>query len=565
MAIREEKHRWVRLVDAGLLAVLSASAFYLTFKAGERGFYPFDQSILFDGSYRILSGQVPYKDFVLPFGPMAFWLHALFFKMFGVSYSVYLIGAGVINALAALSAVVIIRLLFPACRFLSYMGAVLVAVWFYPPFGTPWVDQTAFFFSFLGIAVLLWGLVAGGPGPLRRYLVFASSGCFALAAFISKQNVGAFMAPLYPLLLGVAYLKDRKRLARALGAFGVGLAAGAGCFIGYLHLRSDIGMFTAYFFEIPSHLGAERLAAFLRAGLGLLRPFFGGRGSPVVNVIVLGSLATAVAAVVWEVRCGRRGRHVPMRLAAASTLCIYCILFQHLFINTTLNQPENGMAFAGLIFATALGLAFHMAGGETSAGASQRCPSMFERKWGRRSISTTLIIILVVLASVSGIRVAMSRKVHDIFSGSEFHRPLPVEKLKPLRWASPTQMGGFDIRDDTVVSLYRYLEKRHENFFIFPDFTFLYALIGVPSPQPVLWFHDGITYSRESNSDLDRWIVEDLEENGIQVFVIEQVSWFNTGERLADFPQMKAYLMANFTGAGQIGTFTVYERKAAHE
>jgi hypothetical protein len=108
--------------------------------------------------------------------------------------------------------------------------------------------------------------------------------------------------------------------------------------------------------------------------------------------------------------------------------------------------------------------------------------------------------------------------------------------------------------------LHSYLEQRGENFFIFPDFTIFYGLLGVPSPQPVLWFHEGVTYNRASNGELDRRIVRDLESNHVRIFVLEQVAWFNTGDRFDDFPRMKAYLMENFTRAGQIETFSVYEK-----
>jgi hypothetical protein len=171
MAGKDHRHPWAAALDVLILLALSGVAFYLTFQAGRRGFYPFDQSILFDGSYRVLSGQVPYRDFVLPFGPVAFWLHALFFKALGVSYLSYIVGACVINVLAALLSVVVIRLVLPSIKVLSYAGGLLTAVWFYPPFGTPWVDQTAFFFSFAALAVLLAGALRYRLDDLKSSLL----------------------------------------------------------------------------------------------------------------------------------------------------------------------------------------------------------------------------------------------------------------------------------------------------------------------------------------------------------------------------------------------------------
>jgi hypothetical protein len=562
-----DDHRRLRAAALDVLAIvaLSGVAFYLTFQAGRRGLYPFDQSILFDGSYRVLSGQVPYRDFVMPFGPVAFWLHAVFFRIMGVTYLSYIVGACVIDVLAALLSVAVIRLLFPSMRLVSYAGGLLTAVWFYPPFGTPWVDQTAFFFSLAALAGVVAAITRQPRRPWKGDLLLGLCGLFAVASFLSKQNVGVFMLPLYPLLLVSAGIYDRAIRLRGLAAFAAGLAASAAGFAVWLWLRSDPATFAHYFFGVASHLGRERLAGFIRSWFGLLRPFFGGRGVTVVNVMMLCSLAVALVALVRTIRRARGGGMAPhrRRVFLASVICVYAILFQHAFINTTLNQPENALAFAGTSFALAVGILLGMAG----VGPSVDTPGWSAgRTRSARLVRLSVGVITaiaVVLASKAGVEVAMSRKVHDIFRGSEFPRPIAVAPLRPLRWAEPTQMGGFEIPEESVVRLYRYLRQRKQNFFVFPDFTFLYGLLGVPSPQPVLWFHDGVTYSRGANSDLDRWIVDDLERNNVTLFVLEQVSWFNTGQRWGDFPAMRAYVRSNFTRVDQIGPFSVYEKVRA--
>jgi hypothetical protein len=552
-------------LEVVLLVVLSGFAFYLTLKAGRRGFYPFDQSILFDGSYRVISGQVPYRDFVLPFGPMAFWLHAVFFKVLGVSYLSYIVGAAVINVLATLLSVIVIRLVLPSMRVLSYVGGLLTAVWFYPPFGTPWVDQTAFFFSFAALALLLAAITRYRQGIRKSGLLIGLSGCLAFASFISKQNIAVFMFPVYPLLLVTAGVYDRERLLKGLGSFLVGIGLSVGCFVLWLYLRSDPGIFVEYFFGVASDLGMERLAGFMKSWFGLLRPFFGGRGAPVINLMILGSVVVTLVALVTAIRRAWTGRTGPetRHLLIAGVTCAYCVLFQHVFVNTTLNQPENALAFAGTSFAIAVGLLLHMAGGHRLGGRAAESARLTAGVKGVRLVAGVIVVIAVVLASQKGIEISMNRKVHDIFRGSTFPRPVAVDGLKPLRWAEPTRMGGHEIKDESVVRLYRYLQDKKQNFFIFPDFTLFYGLLGVPSPQPVLWFHRGVTYSRGANADLDRQIINDLERNNVTIFILEQVSWFNTGERWSDFPRMKAHVKSNFAKVDQIGTFSIYQKMRA--
>jgi hypothetical protein len=523
--------------------VLPAFAFWFAFTAGQRGFYPFDQSIVFDGGYRVLSGQVPYSDFVFPFGPVAFWLQALFFRLFGVSYFGYLMGAAVINAAATLCAVSVVRQLLPRSRLLPLASGLLTAVWFYPPFGTPWVDQTGFFFGLLGLVAVIWAVVRT-DAPSRRVLAIIGSGSLAFLTFISKQNVGAFIFLLYPLIIAVAHWREARRMLQGLLLFTLGFAGSLGIFVVWLYLESDCATFIRYFFEIPSALGSERLAALVGSWFGLLRPFFGGRGPLVVNVVIWVSLAGSVYALARLSARKQSQVQASLRVRLASTVCIYLILFQHVFMYTTLNQPENALGFFGIIFG--------LAGGLLLGNLNERRGLRWALKVG--------IAAALVLASIAGIRTSMNRKVQDILSGATYDRPVPIEKMRHLRWAHPTRMGSFDISEQSIVDLYTYLAQRRENFFIFPDFTIFYGLLERPSPQPVLWFHEGVTYARASTDELDERIVRDIEANGVRILVLEQVSWFNTGERLNDFPRMKSYIMRNFAKVGQIETFSLYEK-----
>ncbi len=556
---KPKSESWIRALDAIVLLGLSAFAFYLTFKSGFRGFYPFDQSIVFDGSYRVLSGQVAYKDFIMPFGPMVFWLHAVFFRLLGVSYYAYVFGAASVNVLATLCSVMMVRLLFPSRRLVSYVAGILTAVWFYPPFGTPWVDQTAFFFSFLGITAVLAAIFADPRRRAAREMLLAASGLLAFLAFISKQNAGAFMLPIYPLLIAAAYLPDQKLTLRRLGTFAVGLGGSVAGFVLWLAVASNLGNFIQYVIKLASELGERRLSHFFRTWFAIRKPSFGGRGPISVRVLVIVSLAVALLMLIMACRRLKSKGTAAKRLLLASMVCVYCICFQHVFISTTLNQPENGFGFVGIIFAIAVGLALLFA-----EPAALNLPVVAQGPALRMGFKLLVLVaaaVAVLVASSDGIKVSMSRKVHDIFRGPAFVEPFREAGLRGLRWGEPTRMGGSVIEAKDVAGLLAYLKERREKFFIFPDFTILYGLAKVPSPQPLLWFHEGVTYPKNAyDPRLDRWIVEDLKRNGVRIVIIEQVSWFNTGKRLDAFPEMKSYIYGSFIRIGQIGTFSIYEK-----
>ena len=96
---RSAQLRWI-----GLLPIL-AFAFVLPFKAGERGFFPFDFSPYFDGAYRIASGQVPFRDFFIPYNLTGLTIQAGFFEFFGVNYFAFLLGGATMNVFAVLIAI----------------------------------------------------------------------------------------------------------------------------------------------------------------------------------------------------------------------------------------------------------------------------------------------------------------------------------------------------------------------------------------------------------------------------------------------------------------------------
>lgn len=66
------------------------------------GYMPLDQSIVFDGAWRILQGQTPYLDFYLPNGLVPIYLQSLFFYILKPSYLTYCLHSSIFNGLFAI-------------------------------------------------------------------------------------------------------------------------------------------------------------------------------------------------------------------------------------------------------------------------------------------------------------------------------------------------------------------------------------------------------------------------------------------------------------------------------
>src|SRR6202047_5400120 len=124
---------------------------------GHRGIYLDDQSGVFDAAWRILQGQVLYRDFYAPYGPIVFWIQAIFFRLAGVDYSSMVLSAAAINSIAILCVIWVIRRFLPnpLHRPTAIVAGLLTAVWFQAPSGTLWFEQTSFCFNLIAMALLV--------------------------------------------------------------------------------------------------------------------------------------------------------------------------------------------------------------------------------------------------------------------------------------------------------------------------------------------------------------------------------------------------------------------------
>jgi hypothetical protein len=100
-----------------------------------------DQGIIFEGGARIAQGQLPFRDFYLPFGIIPCYIQAALFKIFGISWKVYALHACIINGFTA---IIIYRLfqiltpyslgfrlfitIFSTCFFIQYLPRLMPTI-----------------------------------------------------------------------------------------------------------------------------------------------------------------------------------------------------------------------------------------------------------------------------------------------------------------------------------------------------------------------------------------------------------------------------------------------------
>ncbi len=143
-----------------------------------------DFSIIFEGGYRISSGQVPYQDFFIPMGPVVFYMQGFFNFIFGNN----------IISMAAhsfiIAAVLCILFYFILRKEFNYFMSIVFTLFFFVSFNGltfyPFYNIAPYFFLFLNIFLIL---IYRKKDYFPKYLLFLSA-ILATLGFYSKHDVG---------------------------------------------------------------------------------------------------------------------------------------------------------------------------------------------------------------------------------------------------------------------------------------------------------------------------------------------------------------------------------------
>lgn len=552
-------------------------SFLWCFLFGRLGFHPLDSSIVFDGATRLLNGQRFFVEFQAPAGFTPAFIQSFFFRVLGVTWFAYLLHAAIFNALFSLLSYRILRprklsgfdLPRPIAAFYSLLSGLV----FYAPFGTPYPDQHAFFFSLLAVHLLLSARTArlDWKAALQLALVLP---CLLLA-LLSKQVPSAYAALLIGLLAAISFpLKKWPAVALRLLA---GLPIAALLLWLLFDLRNiDLHQAWFYFWEMPRDLGRERYAELGFPPLKMLRTvlfrqfqvlcghgkwhFWTSYWLPLLAIAGLG------------IRFARR-KSLPENLRKATSkpfpkdfwltwlLAWGLLAIGGGFVALTQNQQENGLAFVFL----ALGLVH--AGWLGGLGfAADILPAWKDR------LKISLAVIAVALMGHAAwdayhfqVGVVSSRMVHDFAeeSGPDFKWPWEVDGenagkgLSALVWEEPYVGKGRN-----PAELLDFLEKEGETFFLWGDMAFLNGLSGQNSPMPSLWLHEGLSVpavGSEWRAAWDQDLVLNLEKMspGFLVFEVEGGKSY-MGEKLEDHPKAHAWLMERAGDPFKVGGYFLY-------
>ncbi len=561
---------------AASLSLLLAFSAAWVWHVGHRGLFLLDQSIVFDGAWRMSQGQVPYRDFYMPFGPVGFVLPALVFRAFGASFS-SLVGAACLLSLFGTAVATRVGWRLSGSRALALLSGLLTAIWLQAPFGVPWMEQTAFFFDLLALAAVVESRLAA-----RRQLAWVVvAGVASALAILSKQNAGGFFTWVCVGALVLPWSARRGDAARGLLAYGAGGVSTALAFVGWLLACSSFTNFWHYWVEVSAETGISRVETWKLVGTA----FFQTLVSSSVPLFILASVV-GVAALCWLLRPGRA--HSPSaRLVLCAWLSLSLPQFHNVFQLTTNNDAANNNAFVGVCLATTLALLEQARASLRELADTAELKDTFRyllRGWPTR-LGALALAGLVLYSCGDGLLIARDRNVQEFF-GARFEQPLAVAGAERVVWGEPTRItphfcGNLGdtckLSDEVAIAerpqqllqredferLARELRDRNQNFFVFPDATMLYGLTGHVSPQPLLYFHPGQSFLLSDRAELDRDILASLQRNNVTIVVLERASFMGTHKQLAGFPRLRAWIEAELEPVLELGNYRVLQARAA--
>ncbi len=137
------------------LFFVAFTAFIINFYFGFKGINIVDSFQTFDAGFRVLKGDLPFRDYMVRDGALIDLLQAFFFNLLGINWKSFVIHASIFNSIFALS-VFFFSKLYNLENYESLIFSILAGILMYPAAGTPQIDHHSIILSFTSLTFFLF-------------------------------------------------------------------------------------------------------------------------------------------------------------------------------------------------------------------------------------------------------------------------------------------------------------------------------------------------------------------------------------------------------------------------
>ncbi len=225
--------------------------------SGNRGIFPIDSFSHFDIGYRVLNGDLPFKDYWVVSGPLVDLYQALLFLIFDINWQTYLLNASILNGFTAVLTYKLF-LSFRLSRIFCFFYSICFAILAYPVSGTPFVDLHSVYLSIISIYMLIFAL----KNDKLTYWFFLP--IFLGFAFLSKQVPATYIG--FSILLLIIYdfiFSNRKKNLEIFFTLTISTSIFFLLFLIFFYFNSiSIQSFLDQYINYPREIGSSRYSEF---------------------------------------------------------------------------------------------------------------------------------------------------------------------------------------------------------------------------------------------------------------------------------------------------------------
>lgn len=285
-----------------------------------------DQMIPYLTGLRTWAGQVEYRDFYIPHGPLSGWLFSLFLWLTPSGGWALVVSSACLN-MAQTAAIWFIVLKATQDRKTAFLASLMTATWFLPIFGSFYHDHLAY--TLLTYAYLAW--------QSRTKQGSLIAGCLLALSFHAKQTVG--LVGIFSMLaVLLTERRERARIIRLTAAYVITHAL----VIGFVGFRAGLSDYFKYNFVYVFHYVTQPQTDknFFNLVEGLVLPF---KIDPIAMIRQQGLgrllfypvVISAYAAFALLTKLKQQNRRSPLLFFLLSTLWCAALLGRvhaHLFL-----------------------------------------------------------------------------------------------------------------------------------------------------------------------------------------------------------------------------------------
>ena len=456
------------LKHLNILYILTLLVISFTFNIyyGSIGVFPIDTFAFFDSANLINQGFLPIRDYWTSNGLLVDFIQSLFFKIFGVSWLIYLFHSSIVNFIFALFTFKFLNHVGLNSKF-SFFYSFAVCILAYPPVGVPFSDHHSLIFSIISIYTLILTLQKES-----NFYLFTT--IFILfVAFLCKQIPAAFFILLTSTYLFYFSIK-KKNYSLIINSLIFSLSL---ILIFFLFLKISsipIKDFFIQYINFPLSIGDVRTAnfTFLNFTVSLINEFkffliiilimifqiLKEKKFNLLDTNIVFILVTFLALLNQE-------------LMKNQNIVFFILPILTGLVHLRLNKKSNQYNFFYLIF---------------------------------------IIIFCVFITTKYHLRFNVDRKFMDLQSidkTNTINAEIISKKLKGLKWI--TSIGQIEIDNEVLLlkESIAYLKSNKKNSMVISNYQFLNSEIDNRVYSPNRWYtNDGVSYPLSENKYFEYYV-----------------------------------------------------------